>query len=173
MQKILDDLVSPEWWFSVVVVAVIVGLIGSYLVRFVDGTGKRVLTVFANRSKAARELHQMRVDYYSANPQLIPFLTSHEVRYRIGVFAMLIMAVVFLVLIVFVAVVTPPNLTSKTVVGVLAAFLSIGCASALFSAVGLLRKASDWMLVVFDVQQALDGGEGVSASADPLNGATA
>ncbi|CAE6769181.1 hypothetical protein R75461_03748 [Paraburkholderia nemoris] len=76
MQKIIEDLTSPEWWFSVVVVAILVGLVGVYLSRFADGAWRRLVTIRVNWTEAERLQIKKTVDYYTRHPQLLPFLIS-------------------------------------------------------------------------------------------------
>lgn len=76
MQKIFEDLTSPEWWFTVVIVAVLVGLVGVYLARFLDGTWRRLVAMRTNWTEAERLQGKKTVDYYMRNPHLLPFLMS-------------------------------------------------------------------------------------------------
>ncbi len=52
MKKIIEDLGSPEWWFSVLVIGVIAALIAAYLKDVVPMVTSKVSRSMANRRQA-------------------------------------------------------------------------------------------------------------------------
>jgi uncharacterized membrane protein YedE/YeeE len=78
MDKILQSLSSGEWWFSVVVVGVIVGVAGTFAVRGIDSFSSRMTGAWANRSKRVKEARTKMVDDLMRFRHRIPFTLSRR-----------------------------------------------------------------------------------------------
>jgi hypothetical protein len=154
MQKIIDDLTSPEWWFSIVIVAILVGLVGVYLSRFLDGTGKRLANLFAARSKEALRIRAARTRLYVANPDLVPFLVAKYHAMQGYTTGLMICASFSLGVASFARAnmshQIPPNV-ADLIVGT---FLLSGAIGWCF-VIGTMRKASGYLLVMLEVEDRL------------------
>lgn len=92
MEKILTDLGSGEWWFSVVCVAVIVCVLGTYASRSLDAIWLRFVKFFSARTRASREHTERMIAFYTRNQPLIPIYVGQVQIRALGVIAAIIMA---------------------------------------------------------------------------------
>jgi len=155
MQKILEDITSPEWWFSVVVAALIVGLVVVYVARIFDSTSRRFAGMLASRSKAARNLRKARVSHYVENPHLVPFLIAkyHGLQnYSLGA---MVMAVLFLALTILVLTDNAGHAHQGARFVLMAVFLGWAALTWVF-VVYVIRMASGYLLVMFEVERRLE-----------------
>lgn len=53
MKEILDDLVTPYWWFSVIIVGIIINIVSTYLIP-------KLNKIFANYSKKIRNKNESK-----------------------------------------------------------------------------------------------------------------
>lgn len=78
----LTELVDPKWWFSAVVVAVLVNMLSAYLkhpldrlMRFLGGTYRR-------HSKRGREHWEGRLELAKSSDRALLVEVAREIRYR-------------------------------------------------------------------------------------------
>ncbi|MEX3917956.1 hypothetical protein AB4Y43_17190 [Paraburkholderia sp. BR10872] len=154
MQKILEDIASPEWWFSVVVVALLIGLAGVYLSRFLDGAGKQLLTVLAARGEKAEREREERIQFYSQHSDLVPFLIAKQQDLRASRTSIGTFSVVFVLFAI--AVQTSGLAHAHPMLARIAAAAALFCATlTMMASMWVSRTSFNLLLSILGVEQEL------------------
>jgi hypothetical protein len=78
MDKVLQEMTTFEWWFSVVIMGLVVAVLGSYAMRFADRITARVSATLVNRSEAERQRRANEIEQAVANPVLVQLLIAER-----------------------------------------------------------------------------------------------
>src|SRR6266481_6904151 len=77
MEKILQQIRTPEWWFSVVFVGILVGLAASYARGWISFGAALVSHHLKEYFKREAEKDEQRVARFVSNPTLLAAAHSH------------------------------------------------------------------------------------------------
>ena len=83
MKEIFEQITSPTWWVTVVIVGILINLASAYLKDPTDRIASRFSS--ARREQSAKRLNQRKekIEYLASNPSEIPIAAMQEIRYRI------------------------------------------------------------------------------------------
>jgi H+/gluconate symporter-like permease len=98
MDSLYRNLKSVEWWFSVVIVGLVISIIGSYIRSFLDTRVPRTASWFRSRTKASEKKFSDLVDTMANNPTAQMHAFFAEQRAHTTVIIVLLFGVLSLVL---------------------------------------------------------------------------
>lgn len=146
------DIFSGEWWITVGVGAVVLGLITRYLGATLDRVAIRMLSSWQTRSAAAKAKQAARLEALRAHPEWRQEFANSEFRKHFGALALLVFAVQFLVM--FVAVATIYQSRPDIPMPVLGEVTAIGFAISMFLAMRLESQAFAIRRLLFEAKPA-------------------
>lgn len=71
MEDILKRIQDPEWWFSVVIVGLVVGLAAAYAKDFLTCIGSKLSKSFAAYARRKKKAEERRIEVWVQNPTLL------------------------------------------------------------------------------------------------------
>lgn len=100
MESFINQISTPSWWISVVVVGIVINLVSSYLKPTVDGGFSNISSWWRKRSEAEKDKKQKHIEKLRGNIEEQFFAATDDLRERIraihllliGVFVMLLPA---------------------------------------------------------------------------------
>lgn len=105
MQEISLALTSPLFWFSSLLVALLVNLLSAYAKPCLDRGFSLVSTSWRNRTKANAEKFRAALEYLLQNEDKLHRLYQQEARLRSQAILFLLMAVIMILVMTYVAVI--------------------------------------------------------------------
>lgn len=92
MKEILQSLTSPTWWFSVVLVGVIINMVSAYLKPTTDAIWARYSSIRRSKQEEGQKKRKEYIEYLRSNPQEQLFCAFREMRHRYRAQLMLVQA---------------------------------------------------------------------------------
>jgi len=84
MDQIINEINSPVWWFSVVVVGILVHIVSRYIPEWVASLTGGASSWWAKRSEMAREIRNERLAWLAGHPHRQTLVLFFEVRAMLG-----------------------------------------------------------------------------------------
>ena len=82
MQKFIDDLATPYWWLSIVLVSLLLNVAANYITRFIDIARGRARERRTQSRRLLIESMRRRADELVAHRELIPLAVFQAQRER-------------------------------------------------------------------------------------------
>ena len=147
MQEIFANLASPAWWFSAIVVALVINLVSAYAKPSTDRLLSKYSAAWRNRSDESRRKFEQRVEILLNSPQALAQASEAEVRSRLRSIHCFAFVIVFLLFTVILSGATGLAITPER-----------------YSAKWLFLAAGTFMALVFTVLAAMSYREAMQQS---------
>ncbi len=96
MQEIINNIASPAWWFSAILIAILVNLVSAYAKPWTDKVLSHISTAWRNRTERDRQKFNAAVAILVQSPQSLAFAFEEEVRSRLRAIIFYLFVVIFL-----------------------------------------------------------------------------
>jgi len=102
MNEIKAYLTSPAWWFSAVLVAILINLISAYAKRLLDSIGSKMSSRIRQKFEAKRKRDEDIIETLRNSPQEQILMGQSAIQLRLrGITYYLFLIIIFVALIVF------------------------------------------------------------------------
>ena len=96
MQEIIGNVASPAWWFSAILIALIVNIVSAYAKPWTDKVLSRISTSWRNRTERNKEKFKAAVEILVQSPQALAAAFEDELRSRLRAIIFFLFVVIFL-----------------------------------------------------------------------------